>query len=199
MPAHTSTNGWPVISTAGSSTLAARRVSFEPATRWSRMTASRRSGRDGTRRRRPRGRRRRASARRRCPSSRRSSPQTCSTSSASCRPSTQIRLARATCGEPDPAIDPELVRRGGDGCGARRRTRQRHRTALEQEPARLPREVAHDDVAVAQPDRLVVPTDDVADEAARAVLDDEPRATRRPPGNAAPDGAAANSSRMSRS
>jgi hypothetical protein len=29
-------------------------------------------------------------------------------------------------------------------------------------------------VAIAQPDRLLVPTDNVADEAARTVLDDEP-------------------------
>ena len=56
------------------------------------------------------GRRRRRGARRRRPRRRRSSPQTFSTSSASCRPSTKIRLSRATrarrAGAPRPIPTP---------------------------------------------------------------------------------------------
>ena len=75
---------------------AAMRLSFEPGTRWSTRTPTRRSGAGA--------KSRTASARWSTPSSsstttpstRRSSPQTFSTSSASCLPSTQIRLPRAT-------------------------------------------------------------------------------------------------------
>ena len=108
------------------------------------------------------------------PTSRRSSPHTCSRSSASWRPSTQIRLAAATrAGPTGPAIDPDAVTAGAaradDGGAA-----QRHRLALEQEAARLPREVALVLPAVAQGHRRRAPRDDVAAEPARPVLDDHP-------------------------
>ena len=52
------------------------------------------------------------------PSTRRSSPQTFSTSSASWRPSTKIRLSRATRARPPvTATDPDAVRRGAAGAG----------------------------------------------------------------------------------
>ena len=96
----TSMNGWPTISTclpmADLTMPWAIRLSFDPGTRWSTRTPTRRCG--------PGLKSRRCSARSSTPprnstttpSIRRSSPHTFSTSSASCRPSTKIRLARAT-------------------------------------------------------------------------------------------------------
>ena len=111
------------------------RLSLEPGTRWSTSTPTRRSG--------PGPKSRRWSARSSTPprystttpSTRRSSPQTFSTSSASCRPSTKIRLARATRARaPCTATDPDAVRRrlrrGAPACTG---GGQDHRPALEQE------------------------------------------------------------------
>ena len=87
-----------------------------PATRWSTRTPTRRSG--------PGRKSRRCSARSSTPSrystttpsTRRSSPHTFSTSSASWRPSTKIRLARATRAfVPGTATDPDAVRVGAAG------------------------------------------------------------------------------------
>ena len=97
----TSMNGWPTISTC-LPTVGLRRCPgrsgspWSPGTRWSTSTPTRRCG--------PGLKSRRCSARSSTPprnstttpSIRRSSPQTFSTSSASWRPSTKIRLARAT-------------------------------------------------------------------------------------------------------
>ena len=106
------------------------------------------------------------------PASRRSSPQTCSTSSASWRPSTQIRLAAATfAGPAGPATEPDAVV-AAPALGLDGRPAQRHRAALEQEAARLPREVALVVAAVAQRDGLERPPDDVAAPPAGPVLDD---------------------------
>jgi CubicO group peptidase (beta-lactamase class C family) len=111
-----STYGCPVTSTSGDVTEATIRLSFEPATRWSTSTPSRRRG--------PGSKSRTAATRSSMPdsgstttpSTRRSSPQTRSTRAASCRPSTQIRLARATrAGADGTATEPEAVSLRGAG------------------------------------------------------------------------------------
>ena len=53
------------------------------------------------------------------------------------------------------------------------RAHERHRPALDEEPAGLPREVPDVVVAVLQGDALGTPADDVAAEVARAILDEE--------------------------
>ncbi len=121
---HTSMNGWPTTSTClptGERAMFwAIRASFDPGTRWSTSTPTRRCG--------PGVKSRRWSARSSTPprystttpSIRRSSPQTFSTSSASCRPSTKIRLARATRAlTPCTATEPDAVRVGAAGAPAR--------------------------------------------------------------------------------
>ena len=95
------------------------------------------------------------------------------------------------------ATEPDAVERRRAGVGDRRPA-QRHRPALEQEPARLPREVALVLAAVAQRHRLDAPPHDVAAEPARPVLDDHARRRRRPRGRPRPPGVG-DSSRMSRS
>ena len=109
------------------------------------------------------------------PISRRSSPHTCSTSSASWRPSTQIRLAAATfAGAVGPATEPDAVIAGADD-----RTTAGRRSVtgppLQQEPARLPREVAPVLVAIAQRHGFDRPRHDVAAEPAGPILDDHAR------------------------
>ena len=85
------------------------------------------------------------------------------------------------------ALDPDPARRShpgatvtgdrsrrGDALRRRRRRRgshQRDRPTLDQEPARLPGEVTHVAVAIPQGDTLGAPAHDVAAEAARPVLD----------------------------
>ena len=100
--------------------------------------------------------------------------------------------------DPDPARrgDPRRRRRPGDRTRSRdrraagaggRRPAQRHRLAIEEEPARLPREVAPVLGAIAQRHGLGAPRHDVAAEPAGAVLDDHPdgdvdlAVARRPP------------------
>ncbi len=88
-----------------------------PATRWSTSTPTRRSA-DGSK---SRSTCSRLSTPSRysttTPSTRRSAPHTFSTSSASCRPSTKIRLPRATCARVfSTATDPDAVR-SAPNCG----------------------------------------------------------------------------------
>ncbi len=106
-----STYGWPVTSTFGSFTAATIRLSLEPGTRWSTSTPRRRRPR-------PAGTAGPRAARSSMPSSgstttpsiRRSSPQIRSTRAASWMPSTQIRLALATCAfRPATATEPDAV------------------------------------------------------------------------------------------
>ena len=118
IPAQTSTNGCPATSTCGPETDAASRDSFDPRTRWSTSTPSRRAA-DGPNL-------ATAATRSSMPcigsttiaASRRSSPHTCSSSSASWRPSTQMRLDAATWAALDPPpTEPEAVT-GGRTAGA---------------------------------------------------------------------------------
>ena len=125
-----------------SRTVCARRVSFEPATRWSSSTPSRRS-RVG-----PNSATASARSSAPCigsttmPSSRRSSPQTCSTSSASwlALDPDPARPRHVRAASPSPAIDPEAVTGAVAGAtsGGRRVT---GRPSM-QESAGLPAEVA---------------------------------------------------------
>ena len=116
------------------------------------------------------------------PSIRRSSPQTFSTSSASCRPSTKIRLARATRARaPWTATEPDAVRVGFAGAACRTGAPQDHRPALEQEPRperevrRRPRRSSR--VSVSQ---VAVDRDDLAAPVGRDLLDHRPELGRRP-------------------
>ena len=134
----TSMNGWPTtrtcLPTGERAMPCAMRASFDPGTRWSTRTPTRRCG--------PGLKSRRWSARSSTPprystttpSIRRSSPQTFSTSSASWRPSTKIRLARATRAlAPCTATEPDAVRVGAAGAPDADRPGEDHRLALEQE------------------------------------------------------------------
>ena len=150
------------------------RLSFEPGTRWSTSTPTRRSG--------PGPKSRSFSPRSSTPSRystttpsiRRSSPQTFSTSSASCRPSTKIRLARATRAlVPCTAIDPDAVRVGADRALTRRRD-QHDRASLEQETG-TERERAPLVAAVLEGHRaeVALDLDDLADPVGGDLLDDQ--------------------------
>ncbi len=121
----------------------------------------------------PGGRRRRASRRRR-PSMRRSSPHTFSTSSASWRPSTRMRLARATRagGSRDRhrARGGAAGRRGAPG----RRRDQRHLPAIDREPAVAQAHLPVASVGVAEGDDALGQRDDDAAQPAAPLLDRQP-------------------------
>src|SRR3954452_3730474 len=158
------------------------RLSFAPATRWSTSTPTRR---------RPSGRNSFSTSSRwstpsrystTTPSTRRSWPHTFSTSSASCRPSTKMRLPRATPALASGARAPRLRvgnrdRAGGAeelsaGLGEHRRRLEHRRLALEQEPG-----AEREDADLAEPVlELHHPTldaDHCAAEPAVRPLDDE--------------------------
>ena len=176
MPAHTSTNGWPVISTSASRTLARQagllRPGDEVVEEDPEAPLRRRAGTSATAAGEVVDAVHRldddaelaevvaphvldAARRRGGPRPRSGSPR------------------RPAAGAGVPAIEPDAVTVGADGADGRRAA-QRHRPALEQEPAGLPREVAPVLRAVAQRDGLDAPRHDVAAEPAGAVLDDHP-------------------------
>lgn len=173
---HTSTNGWPVTSTCGPATAAAIRLSFEPGTRWSTSTPSRRRSPGRTRppprparrcrtaarrpRRRPGGRgprpappaRRRAGPRPRSGSAGRFLPPRCRAGSS----------PTPTARRPD--------RRPTDGA---RRLDERGQPAVEQEARRAHREDPPAAVAVLQRHPVGLHLDDRPAELRCRVLDDQ--------------------------
>ena len=174
MPAQTSTNGCPVTSTSGPATVAARRCSFEPGTRWSTSTPRRRRGAG---RERPHSRGELVDAVHRFDDDGRVAEVVA--------PHQLEQLGVVA------ALDPDAAGRGDAGRGARPGDRARggeasgrgrvvassggapqgHRSPVEAEAALLPTEVALVLVTVAQRHRLRRPPHDVAAVPAGPVLD----------------------------